>query len=112
MDVPDSFRRYARRATADIDDRRDRLAAEEELTAHLLDRYAAARESGVPGAAAEADALRAMGDASDLAGSIGEAHRPRWRPGVVVGLVLGGVAVLVLIWAALFLAFAVMAAPG
>lgn len=111
MDAPEEFTRFARRATAGIDDRRERRDAAEEIVAHLLDGYADALASGETDPEARASVLARMGTASAVAGPMGRAHTRRWNVGIVVAAIGAALAVFGVIWLAFWLAMAALM-PG
>lgn len=86
----ENFIQFARDATCSIGHRTQRMAARRELIDHLEERYAGLRADGASEAEAEVGALRAMGDARNMAKGLEKANRPRltWR--IVVILVLIG----------------------
>lgn len=72
------FQAWVGRAVSRIILPDDRSAVSRELMDHLMDSYDAGVEQGLSPAEAEAQALRAMGDANVLAVQLGQIHRPFW----------------------------------
>lgn len=111
MDAPEEFARFARRATAGIDDHRERRDAAEEIVAHLLDGYADALAAGATDQEARASVLARMGAASAVEGPMGRAHTRRWSAGIVVAAIGAALGVFGVIWLVFWLAMAALT-PG
>lgn len=96
----ETFNQFAHDATCSIGHRTQRMAARRELIDHLEEHYAGLRAGGASEAEAEAGALRAMGDARNMAKGLEKANRPRltWR--IVVILVLIGLGCFVVFYLA------------
>ena len=73
-----AFARWCETAVADIRFKPDQKRVYEELYAHLVDRFDALAESGVPKDEAERRALDAMGSAAEVAEQMEKIHRPFW----------------------------------
>lgn len=78
------FFTWCREAVRDIKYRPDRDAVYQELLEHLEDRYEDCTAQGMSHEAAESTALRAMGDASEIAPQLAAIYRPFWAYCMVI----------------------------
>lgn len=106
------FDRWCRTAVAGIRYRPDREMVRSELLAHLEDRFEAELEHyETPDEAAQA-ALRAMGDAAELAPQLASVHRPFWGYALTAVRWMLAASVLVLAFILVLFPFRYPAASG
>lgn len=100
------FRRYAAVATAGIAAPRERAESADELYQHALSRYEEAVAEGADHDAAVAATVAALGDAAQVAGELGQAHRQPLTASAIVLLVAAVIAFLVVLAGLIMLLFA------
>ena len=74
-----SFDCYARKVSYQIDDRRARKEASQEIYAHLIESKENLLETGISEEEAERTALFQMGDADHLGGELDHIHTPKLK---------------------------------
>lgn len=103
--IPQEFVDYARRATADIDSRRARRDARDELIEHLMSSYESELATGATADQALVEVLERMGPARALTAPLSAAHTPRFDRRTLTIVIATGLCLLAAIWAAFYFYF-------